>query len=200
MLDVESELFGVSFRCTTLKSDDGVAFVPMLLNRDDFATLESSDSGVARAPFPSVSAGEQVSLKERSGWPIVVARNASAVDLFAADELTLYLDMICPDRPALLSTTPITVGFDAAVSSGHLSLLPSLDGLGDEGFVVVSSSETGIVLTGGSDSARGTLYAVYEWLDLLGIRFIAEDETLIPVCRGHGWPGANLTKDSDFEH
>ena len=44
------------------------------------------------------------------------------------------------------------------------------------------------------------VYAVYDWLDLLGIRFIAEDETLIPANRGHGWPGANLTKDSDFEH
>jgi hypothetical protein len=168
-----------------------------------YLQVKTDDNGIARAPLPALPADEEVSIKAKGDWPIVVAQNASAVELFAVDELTLHLDMMCPDRPAVLSTTSITVGFDAAVASGHLSLLPSLDGLGDEGLVVVSSSETGIVLTGGSDSARGTLYAVYEWLDLLGLRFIAEDETLIPACpanRGGGWPVANLTKGSEFEY
>ena len=61
------------------------------------------------------------------------------------------------------------------------------------------SSASSIILTGGEDSARGTLYAVYEWLDLLGVRFIAADETVIP--KSCDWPVVTLaSKHRAFEY
>ena len=68
--------------------------------------------------------------------------------------------------------------------------------MGDEGFVLASLGHSGgaaYVLAGGDGSARGTLYAVYEWLHQLGVRFLAYDETFFPACPvGLGGGGAPL--------
>ena len=62
-------------------------------------------------------------------------------------------------------------------------LTPSaLQNLGNDSFVI-SSNRTGIpdgsyVVSGGEHSARGTLFAVYEFLRVLGCQFLAHDLTM----------------------
>ena len=63
-----------------------------------------------------------------------------------------------------------------------------LDGLGDEGLLVVTADNgswalpTGCaVLTGGPASARGALYAVNELLEALGVKFLGRYDTVTPA-------------------
>ena len=59
-----------------------------------------------------------------------------------------------------------------------------------------------MALTGGPTSQRGTLYAVYELLELLGIKFLAADETHMPRPAPTWLPpfGRVLRPQAQFRH
>ena len=73
----------------------------------------------------------------------------------------------------------IAVGFDAATNLLEDYGISHLRGLGAEGFVAMTTGNS-IVLSGGNASQRGDLYATNFFLELLGVRFLATDTTLLP--------------------
>jgi hypothetical protein len=115
---------------------------------------------------------------------ITVAASATVVEQRAATELASYLNNISAGTPLFhvqpastsnKATPQLAVGYDAAVLLG----LPSgaLAGLGMEGLLVSTNISQGIpagsaVLTGGKDAPRGPLYAVVEFVEALGVRFL----------------------------
>lgn len=114
---------------------------------------------------------------------ITVAANASLSEQRAAQELAGYLNNISSTpayhvRTASTSTNAIpqfSVGYGAAVLLGvHPALLTDL---GQEGLFVSTNLSKGvpagsIALTGSSGASRGALYAVVEFLQTLGVRFL----------------------------
>jgi hypothetical protein len=133
-----------------------------------------------------------------SAWSVQLAPGASAVEHFAAKELQTQLVGLCPPQQSANSVPEVVfhLGYRAAVQAlGGVSSSGGklLDGLSSEGFVLASVHSTAYALAGSDGSARGTLYAVYEWLHQLGVRFYAFDETFFPACpAGLGGAGASL--------
>ncbi|MBM3213769.1 DUF4838 domain-containing protein [Candidatus Poribacteria bacterium] len=117
-------------------------------------------------------------------YVITVAAEASAPERHAAQELSRYLgeiagarfEIVAPDakgnRPCL------AVGAGAATAAG---LDPEeLEDLGDDG-LLIRTQDPDIVLSGGAGAPRGTLYAVYTFLeDTLGCRWWTHEASYIP--------------------
>ena len=86
----------------------------------------------------------------------------------------------CTKHTPSAASPVIAVGPAAAQWCG----LPegALEGLGQEGVLVTSASLAPgcIVATGAVGAPRGTLYAGTELLELLGFRFLHEEQTVIP--------------------
>ena len=124
-----------------------------------------------------------------AAYPAVhVSSSASAVELFAATELRNYLGNMSSAEVALhvADEKPdgdvIAVGFDAATGLGLAA--SELDGLKNDSYVI-SSKKSGIpsgsfVVTGGKASARGTMFAAYDFLRLLGCKFLARGSGVPP--------------------
>ena len=117
---------------------------------------------------------------------ISLAADATATERYAASELHEQLAKACPGvnftigKPLPL-TAQIVVGPGAAAALG-VSLPSNLEG--NESYVIDTTGEmvqASVVLAGGIGSARGTLYAAYQLLELLGWRFYAADETRVPA-------------------
>lgn len=120
----------------------------------------------------------------KTDYVISVAPDAPAVEKNAAQELASYLKKISgASFPIVKSTVAarrrqIAVGPDAAIAAGALKRPPA--GLGDEGFLVRTVSKH-LILTGGKRATRGTLYAVYSFIEeQLGCRWWTPKVESIP--------------------
>jgi hypothetical protein len=121
--------------------------------------------------------------KGKSDFVIVLADDALPAEKTAASELKKFLEQITGATFAIQSEkeTPaearqIVVGPGARAKA----LLPQFDWsqVGSDG-IVLKSGPSWIVLAG--DRPRGTLYAVYEFLEQVGgVRFWYADATLVP--------------------
>ena len=131
-----------------------------------------------------------VLLRTAAGIPIPLtvacAANASAPERFAAVELASYLRSIVSDATpvdlvnathATAATAQLAVGYSAARLIG--TPVANFQGLGKEGYVLLPSGGS-LALSGEDGSPRGTLYAVNEFLEALGVRFPAPDVTVLP--------------------
>ena len=139
-----------------------------------------------------------------AAYPTVhVSPSASDVERFAAVELRNYLGNLStragmpPVRLHVADEKPagdvIAVGFDAATGLGLAA--SELEGLKNDSYVI-SSKKSGIpsgsfVVTGGKASARGCMFAVYDFLRLLGCKFLARGAGTAP-------PGAAFTMQEEL--
>ena len=148
-----------------------------------FATARPSSSGT------SVEGERQPCLL--ATMPVAIAANASEFELAAADELAHWggqvggrsgpLDIV--DLAEVGSQPHFALGVRAAVAAGVPVTHLSPRALGDEGFVASNAHAAGIVaLSGAPNATRGTVYAAYHFLWLLGVRFLAENATIVPAC------------------
>jgi hypothetical protein len=133
-------------------------------------------AGQTRAATTLVAAGE-------SQYTIVIDPDCSASERYAADELQMFMQQISgaklPISAERAAGPTIFVGRSAALES--LSLDLDLEALGDEGLVIKTVGPH-LVLAGGGK--RGTLYAVYEFLDThLGCRWYTSGGPTPPVSR-----------------
>ena len=105
---------------------------------------------------------------------ILAPANPTLTEKFAAEELSKYLQKITSEKIAITSTEK-NGDFTFSVAN---NLKPQLN-LGQEDYCV-KTVENGMVLSGGGD--RGSLYAVYEFLEKLGCRwyFMDEADEIIP--------------------
>jgi hypothetical protein len=110
---------------------------------------------------------------------IVVPDRASPTVQRAAGELASYLEKISGAKPAIV--TESRAGSERRIDVGPtrqaLARLPE-GFLGDEERLLVRSVPEGVILCGGGD--RGTLYAVYRFLERVGCRWLAPDCELVP--------------------
>ena len=119
----------------------------------------------------------------KSAHTIVIAPDCSASERYAAEELQKFLEQIS-DAKLPISTEPVAgpavfVGDSDALDA--LSLHVDFDALDAEGLVVKTVGPH-LVLAGGRP--RGTLYAVYEFLDKhLGCRWYTSGGQTPPVSR-----------------
>jgi hypothetical protein len=135
----------------------------------------------ASAPMPIAHGG-------KATCRIVVAGDASAVEKNAANELAVYLKKVTGATLAIVKPENtagrpvIAVGPGAARKiAPKLLLNKSGDkGLGDDGIVIKTIGKN-LVLTGAEGSKRGTLYAVYEFLEReVGVRWWTPEEEFVP--------------------
>ena len=94
---------------------------------------------------------------------VVVSPKAGEVEQFAAEELQRYLEKITGEKVSLGNQAP-----ESAVTLCVGTGLEEQATLGEEGYTL-RSIEDGLSLTSGGP--RGTLYAVYDFLERLGCRW-----------------------------
>lgn len=106
---------------------------------------------------------------------ILTPTDATLTEKFAAEELSKYLEKITSEKIEV-TTTQKDGDFTFSIAN---NLEPGLNP-GQEDYCV-KTAENGVVLSGGGD--RGTLYAVYEFLEQLGCRwyFMDEVDEIIPT-------------------
>lgn len=129
----------------------------------------------------------------------VVTCNGTTQELAAAAEAALWLGTLSGQnlttlnykscgtasvRPPILAVGPIAARTLCGMPMNQL------DGLGLEGLILGSSTTSAITkttrppcafATGGIGAPRGTLYAVTELLELIGVRFLHPEETVLPT-------------------
>lgn len=130
--------------------------------------------------------GEPLNLSQagQAQATIVVGSQASEAEQHAAAELAHFLKLISGATYEVTSDAPpdrtcLFVGKQAArLASEEIST----EGLGKDG-ILLQSTDRGLVLTG--DTGRGTLYAVYTFLeDQLGCRWWSSQASTIPKQPG----------------
>ncbi len=127
-------------------------------------------SGPAAASLTLVEDG-------RSDYVIVVGREASPSERFAAEELQTHIEQMSG------ATLPIVVRDDTVaaravtIGAGASPVPLDLDGLGTDGFILRTAGRR-VIIAGGAK--RGTLYGVYTFLESLGVRWWYRDEVTIP--------------------
>jgi len=119
---------------------------------------------------------------------IVLAPEASAPEKNAASELAKYLKEVTGAEFAIVK--PAEAGGKPVIAVGPgaaKAIAPDLDlakvgdnGLGDDGIMLKTVGQN-LVLTGAEGSKRGTLYAVYEFLEReAGVRWWTPDAETVP--------------------
>lgn len=137
-----------------------------------------SDMALGQAPALVLAEGGKTS------YVITVASDVSPAERHAAEELAAFLKQISGAEFIVTGFTEaagrpqIAVGPVAALAAGMGE--KSLEGLGDEG-ILIRTLPPHLVLTGGRGAARGTLYAVYAFLEeMLGCRWWTPKASRIP--------------------
>jgi hypothetical protein len=122
---------------------------------------------------PAALESIRLSTNSATDYGIFVAADATAAEKHAADELAGYLKQVTGAPFAIVHEIPeqkpvLAVGAGAA---GLVSPGIELKDLGNDG-IVLRTVGRNVVLTGGHGAARGTLYAVYTFLeDSVGVRW-----------------------------
>lgn len=135
------------------------------------------------APAERAASAERLNLAEagKTQATIVVPDRASGTVQHAAEELAAYLERISDAKFPIVAESEAAAGarIDVGLTGAARKSLPA-DLASCEERVMVRSVPGGLLVCGGSD--RGTLFAVYRFLEALGCRWLApeaEDE-LIP--------------------
>ena len=137
--------------------------------------------GPAFPSADSIPAPEAVNLAQLNGWDIVVADDAIASEVYAAEEFQEFF------RQASGLKLPIVhkiTSWDKHVFIGPGKVMQAssvgftVEDLGPEDLHIVVKDNS-IAIAGGRP--RGTLYGVYTFLeDYLGVRFLTHDHTHVP--------------------
>jgi hypothetical protein len=148
------------------------------------------------APLTTLSAVEpSIRLAEngtaRHAIVIDAAGTATEAERFAAEELALFLKKITGAAFSIVKEGEqagpgIYVGHTRRAAKAGVDLAA----LGEEDWVLLTAGED-LILTGGRP--RGTLYAVYEFLDSkAGCRWIAPDIEIVPANRDFAVPALDV--------
>ncbi len=106
-----------------------------------------------------------------SPYRIAVATDANETERFAAEELSRYLAMISDVELPIVSAAETVAGDHQMILIGHAApaaVLAELTDHAEDDFLIQISGER-VILTGASP--RATLYAVYAFLESLGVGF-----------------------------
>jgi len=107
---------------------------------------------------------------------IVIAADADEADRFAAGELQKYLENMTGARLEIVSITSKAKGDE--IRLGAAAKLKNWQG--EEEVRLITPDEHTLLIAG--EGPRGTVYAVYELLEALGVRFFSADCEKVPHC------------------
>ena len=116
-----------------------------------------------------------------SDYSIYCAEDAIPAEKMAAEELQFFLEKISGAKLPITAKINHESGKRIYVGQSRpvKELLPGINwAILESDEIILQTSENALILCGGRP--RGTLYAVYEWLEKQGVRFFAPDETFIP--------------------
>jgi hypothetical protein len=130
--------------------------------------------------------GEDIALADADGAKhrILVATDAAPAEQYAARELAAALKEVTGQTFQIVHERPVDQPVIAVGAKASHSIIPELDlshlSLGDEG-IVMRTQGRDLVLSGAAGAPRGTLYAVYTFLeDVVGCRWWSPREQIIP--------------------
>ena len=172
-----------------------------------FPQLLASLAAIKPPPLPPLKHDDD----KRSGGGIprliTLGPAAGPAQRRAARELQTFLGKISGGGPFVIAnataatraTPQIAVGFQPALLL--LRDASVLSRLGVEGFVAMATAGgNSMVLSGGNSSSRGELYAVYFFLEQLGVRFLAVDTTVLPEALPTTLPALHERHVPSFEY
>ena len=127
------------------------------------------------------SASEQFDLHELKDWKIITAPEATAAEMYAAQEFQRDIKL-CAGFEISIVTDGTKADKAVYIGTGpwinEEKNKPDISALGEEGLYIGIHNKR-IVIAGGKP--RGTLYGVYEFAEkYLGMRFLTFDHTYIP--------------------
>lgn len=140
--------------------------------------------------------------KGKSSYVIALAADAIPAEQTAARELQEHLKQISGVTLPIKSETEVPEKAAQILVGGGpraswLVEQPNIKSLGADGFFITASGKR-IILAGGRP--RGTLYAVYEFLEKLGCRFWAPGESTIPKQTTLKVPDSSATYITPFPY
>ena len=135
-----------------------------------------------------------LALDRASLCPIVIPADPTEQEKYAADELRYYLDLITSSVFEIVSAP--CEGPQIALGRAAEALIGPDEGLGEEGFHVVSCADYVAILGG----VRGALYGVYEFLEALGCRFFTPESEKVPACTALRAPDLDTRQVPVFEY
>jgi hypothetical protein len=137
----------------------------------------------------------------QSSYAIVVSKDSSPSEKYAAHELAQYIAQISgAELPVITDRVPASQRMIVLGDSQTLrSLKPGIDfkALGDEGFAIKTVGPH-LVIAGGR--LRGTMYGVYTFLEDLGCRWYSSKVTSIAKKPNITLPPLNIIQKPDFEY
>jgi hypothetical protein len=156
--------------------------------------------GLVLASASGAFADVRIARRSRPLARIVIAEGASETEKWAADELAFFLH--------LATGCPIPISYDFSPFEGRLLVGEKAALLADPGFeakalrpeeIVVQTRGHDLVLAGGSP--RGTLYAVYSFLeDIVGCRWWTRDAWKVPRSPSLSVGPVDIRYDPPFEY
>ena len=159
----------------TVLTDGGMVpiFLPTVTETERFVAMDDAKAReMQRARFPKATDAElEKIVADYAGWRKWEAQRAGDDEKLAAEELSAYLQKIAGVAPvvtnasALPPAPAVCLGAEFARAAG---LGATLDALEPDGFIV-AVKDGRLHLAG--RRARGTLYAVYDYLEDLGVRW-----------------------------
>lgn len=127
------------------------------------------------------SAQQMIVTEGKSDYSIVIPTDAIEAERTAAEELREHLSKISGVELSIIPADKFSGGKMIAVGfNKHLNSFAEkypVDSFDEEEFIIAPCGDV-LVLAGGRP--RGTLYAVYEYLDNLGVRWFTSQHTFIP--------------------
>jgi hypothetical protein len=109
---------------------------------------------------------------------VTVASNGSETELWAAAKLSQTMSLPLIYLPSAVLPSQIAVGHGAATALGTPP--STLSALGDDAFFISVSDGSSLVIASSATSARGSMNGVYEFMRMLGFKFLAANVTTVP--------------------
>ncbi len=158
---------------------------------------------LALALIAAVPASAAVELVKggKTDYSVVIAKNASLSEHWAASELKSFMQemsgVMLPyaQDGADVPEKAILIGDSQALRSLGVNI--DFKDLGDEGFTIKTVGSR-IVIAGGRQ--RGTMYGVYEFLEMLGCKFLSDTVNKVPKRSDITLGDIDTTQKPAFEY
>ena len=152
----------------------------------------------------SASASDAVLYRNgRTDYRIILSREAQPAELTAVRELATYLEKITGTAPLAYYDTDVAPGKREIIvgRTNREEAFPlGRSSLGEDGLMIKWKGSSVFITGPQTNYGRGTLYAAYEFLRLLGCEFYAKDTEVIPETKDLKVEKKDIVQVSPFEH
>jgi len=140
----------------------------------------------------------------KTNYNIIISKDALPAEKTAAWELTKYLEAITGKAPLTYYDTEMPAGGHEIVvgktNRENASFSLDREAAGEEGLIVKWNGNSVFIAGPQKNNGRGTLYAAFEFLDMLGCKFYAKDTEVIPQTKNLKVEQKDTFQVSPFEH